>query len=104
MIKGIAQKDRDFAFHKKHTKKKAANVLFRKNSLASGRRSTLASIREMKKSDEAFRAAQAREGQKRVGITGWLSYTFSRMWRKIKSVFNVASFHGNRQDDVITQS
>lgn len=105
MLKGIAPSERDSRWHKRHTKKKAADILFRKHSLSSGRRDTLASIRAMQESDKKFKEAQAREAEKKVGITGWFAYTFRRLYRKIKSVFNVASFHGKQtKSDVQPQS
>ncbi len=104
MLKGIPQSARDSAWHKRHTKRKAASALFSHNAALSKRRIHMSAVRDMKAAEEAYQAARDRQEKVWVGITGWFRYTFSRVWRSIKSVFTVASFHGNHQSDVRTQS
>ena len=91
MLKGIPQAERNNAWHARHTQKKAADTLFRKHSIMSGRRGVMASVHDIKKADEAFKKAQIQETTKKLGITGRLLYTFRNMWRRIKVVFNFSS-------------
>ena len=96
MIKGTPQVERDSRWHKRHTQKKAAGVLFRKHSIMSGRSTHMASVREIKEADKSFSKAKAMEiadSRKKLGTTARVLLSLQNMWRRIKAVFNFSHAH-----------
>lgn len=89
MIKGTPQAERNNTWHTRHTKRKATDILFRKHSIMSGRRAVMASVGEMKKAEEGYKVAKARETEKKLGITKGILYTLRNIWRRIMAVFRL---------------
>lgn len=91
MIKGIAQSERNNAWHKKHTNKLASQRASHENRLLN--RSN--GVNQISTAEKNYRLAQKREATKNVGVWAWLKYRW--LMARIQAKVQIKKIFGANQ-------